>query len=455
MTVVDGAPVSFQNAADDLRGFLEDPRTQCAGEEMYRVIRELFPIFRSITGEGLRQSLRALQQVAPLTLFEVPSGTTVFDWTVPKEWVVRAARLVAPDGTVIADIDDSNLHLLSYSVPFRGKVALEELEKHLHSVPEYPTLVPYRTSYYKEDWGFCVSHEQRMSLQPGEYDVLIDTSFTDGALTYGEVVVPGAQADEVLISAHSCHPSLANDNLSAMVLAATLARILAGFSPRYTYRFVFLPGTIGSITWLSRNEEAARRVAHGLVIASVGDHGRLTYKRTRDGKAEIDRAVAHVLTHSGEEYQILDFFPWGGDERQYCSPGFDLPVGSLGRTIYPPFREFHTSADDLSFVSPEMLTRSLRRYLEVFEVLEANRTCISMSPYGEPELGRRGLYGSGRKLSAMLWTLNLSDGEHCLLDIADRANMPFPDIHKAAAALERGGLLAVRSQIDRPTRCIE
>lgn len=448
----EGEGLFCRGAAEDLRRILDDPSTEALGAEMYGVIRDIFPMFRSITGEGLRQSLRVLQQIAPLTLHEVPSGTTVFDWIVPKEWEVRAARLVAPNGKVIVDSDNSNLHLLNYSVPFRGKVTLEELEKHLYSVPEHPTLVPYRTSYYKEDWGFCVSHEQRMRLQPGEYEVLIDTGFTDGALTYGEAVVPGAQTDEVLISAHSCHPSLANDNLSAMVLAATLARLLKGITPRYTYRFVFVPGTIGSIVWLARNEEAAGRVAHGLVVASVGDRGKLTYKRTRRGKAEIDRAVTHVLIHSGEDYQILDFFPWGGDERQYCSPGLDLSVGSLGRTIYPPFREFHTSADDLSFVSPEMLTRSLRRYLEVFEVLEGNRTCINLSPHCEPELGRRGLYGSGRNLSAMLWTLNLSDGKHSLLDIAERANMPFPDIHKAAVALEGGGLLAVTTEADRPLR---
>jgi aminopeptidase-like protein len=435
-------------AAERIRELVEslDPRT--VGAEMHALVRDLYPICRSITGDGVRDSLRMLQRLTPITLREVPTGTAVFDWVVPREWNLRAARLVGPDGDVIVDSDRLNLHVLNYSVPFRGRVSLEELEKHLHSLPDRPSDVPYRNSYYKDDWGFCLSHEQRARLRPGEYDVLIDTSLADGSLTYGEVVQSGRSSDEVLISAHCCHPSLANDNLSGMVLAATLARILSTLALRYTYRFVFAPVTIGAITWLALNEERARRIAHGLVVACVGDPGRLTYKRSRQGNAEIDRAAVHVLSHSGQDHEVRDFSPYGYDERQYCSPGFDLAVGSLTRTPYGEYPEYHTSSDDPDFVRPDRLVDSLVRYLEVIEVLEGNRTYVNLAPRGEPQLGRRGLYGSVGGQShavasqmAMLWVLNLSDGSRSLLDVAERSRLPFTDVRRAARALEGAGLL--------------
>ena len=437
--------------AGHIRGLVDELDAQTLGAEMHAVVRELYPICRSITGDGLRRSLQILQRIAPLALREVPSGTPVFDWVVPREWNFRAARLTGPGGELIVDAERLNLHILNYSVPFRGKVQLDELQKHLHSLPEQPSLVPYRTTYYKEEWGFCLSDEQRARLRPGEYDVFIDTSLTQGSLTYGEVVLPGVSADEILISAHCCHPSLANDNLSGMVLAATLARLLGGLALRYTYRFLFVPGTIGSITWLALHEEGARRIAHGLVVAGVGDAGRLTYKRSRRGNAEIDRAVVHVLAHCGEEYEVRDFTPYGYDERQYCSPGFDLPVGSLTRTPYGEYSEYHTSGDTPDLVRPDRLMDSLLRYLEVFELLEGNLTYINMSPKGEPQLGKRGLYGSvgGQTHSvasqmAMLWVLNLSDGSRSLLDVAERSKLPFTDVRQAARALERAGLLTAR-----------
>jgi len=438
-----------EGAAVELRSLLDGLDAARLGAEMHASVRELYPICRSITGNGLRQSLRILQRLAPMALHEVPSGTEVFDWTVPREWNLRSARLTAPDGRVIADADRLNLHVLNYSVPFRGKVPLAELEKHLHSLPEQPTLVPYRTSYYRDDWGFCLSHEERLRLAPGEYDVVVDTSLADGSLTYGEAVVGGASEQEVLVSAHCCHPSLANDNLSGMVIAATLARLLAGLPLRYTYRFLFVPGTIGSITWLARNEERARRVAHGLVAACLGDAGPLTYKRSRRGDAEIDRAVVNVLAHSGQPHGIRDFTPYGYDERQYCSPGFDLAVGSLTRTPHGEYPEYHTSGDAPALVRPDSLADSLRRYLEVFEVLEGNRTYVNLSPKCEPQLGKRGLYGSvgGRSHAvasqmAMLWVLNLSDGTRSLLDVAERAKLPFAQVVVAARALAAAGLLA-------------
>jgi aminopeptidase-like protein len=446
-------------AAEQLRSIIDALEVEALGTELQATIRELYPICRSITGNGLRASLRILQRTAPLQLHEVATGTPVFDWVVPREWNLRSARLVGPDGAVIVDAARLNLHVLNYSVPFHGKVPLEELEGHLYSLPEAPTLVPYRTSYYREAWGFCLSHAQRSRLLPGEYQVEIDTTLADGALTYGEVVIPGTEDAEVLVSTHCCHPSLANDNSAGMAMCATLARLLGGTRPRHTYRFLFVPGTIGAITWLALNEERARHIVHGLVAACVGDTGRLTYKRSRRSNADVDRAAVHVLTHSGQPYDIRDFTPYGYDERQYCSPGFDLPVGSLTRTPYGEYPEYHTSADDLSLVKPEMVADTLRRYLEIFEVLEGDRTYLNLAPKGEPQLGKRGLYGtvggqSHAKASqmAMLWVLNQSDGRHSLLDIAERSKLPFSELRVAARALEDAGLLSEATDQARASR---
>jgi aminopeptidase-like protein len=439
------------SGAGTVRALVEGLDHAALGGEMYALVRELYPICRSITGEGLRRSVQLLQRLAPpLTLCEVPSGTRVLDWVVPREWNLRAARLIGPDGQVVVDAARLNLHVLGYSAPFRGRVSREELEGHLHSLPEQPTLVPYRTSYYREDWGFCLSHQQRTALPPGDYDVLIDTTLEDGSLTYGELVLPGSQREEVLISVHCCHPSLANDNLSGMVVAATLARLLHQAPRRYTYRFLFVPGTIGAITWLALNEARTAGIAHGLVLACLGDGGGLTYKRSRRGDTEIDRAAAHVLAHSGEPHQVRDFTPYGYDERQYCSPGFDLPVGSLTRTPHGEYPEYHTSADGPGLVRPERLAASLQRCLEIVEVLEGNRTCLNLSPKGEPQLGRRGLYGplggqshAAAAQLALLWVLSLADGTRSLLDVAEHSALPFAAVHTAARALEAAGLLAM------------
>ncbi len=437
------------SAAEELRSVIDRLDLAVVGAELHAEVRELYPICRSITGNGLRESLRLLQRRIPLELHEVPTGTPVFDWVVPREWNLTSARLLGPDGQVVVDAAQLNLHILNYSVPHRGRVSREELDQHLYSIPEAPTLVPYRTSYYREAWGFCLSHDQRSRLLPGHYQVEIDTTLTQGSLTYGELVLPGSQEREVLLSTHCCHPSLANDNCAGMVMCAALARLLSPMKRRYTYRFLFVPGTIGAITWLALNEKAAGRIAHGLVAACVGDSGRLTYKRSRRGDAEIDRAVAHVLEHSGEEHEVRDFTPYGYDERQYGSPGFDLPVGSLTRTPYGEYPEYHTSADDPSLVKPEKLADTLRRYLEVLEVLEGNGLYRNLQPKCEPQLGKRGLYGTvGGKSQAMpnqmamLWVLNLSDGGHSLLDIAGRSRRPFREVWQAARALEGAGLLS-------------
>ena len=414
---------------------------------MHQLIRELFPICRSITGDSFRESLRMLQPYLPLEMHEVPTGTKVFDWAVPKEWNVQDAYIKNDAGEKAVDFQALNLHLVNYSVPIQARMSLAELRNHLHSMPDFPEWVPYRTSYYKETWGFCLSHNVLEALEDGEYEVYIDSSLEDGHLTYGEYVLPGESSDEVLISCHSCHPSLCNDNLSGMVLATFLAQHL-GSQPRwYTYRFLFVPGTIGSITWLALHQEQASRIKHGLVVACVGDPGHSTYKRSRQGNAVIDRVVEHILAHSGQPYEILDFSPYGYDERQYCSPGFNLAVGSLTRTPHGRFPEYHTSADNLDFVQPEYLADSLAKYIAVLDVLENNKTYLNVKPYCEPQLGKRGLYGSlgGQStqdsVMALLWVLNLSDGKHTLLDIAARSGIEFSLIRKAAQALSKTDLL--------------
>jgi aminopeptidase-like protein len=419
------------------------------GLEIHQLISKLYPICRSITGDGVRKTLNILQEFIPLELHEVPTGTPVFDWTVPQEWNIVDAYVIDPQGKKVIDFQQSNLHVLNYSTPIDRKMPLSELKDHLFSLPDRPDWIPYRTSYYQENWGFCLSHHALESLKDGEYEVYINSSLAPGSLTYGEYYVPGATSDEILFSCHTCHPSLCNDNLSGIGLATFLAKQLEAKPHRYSYRFVFLPGTIGSITWLSINHYKVDRIKHGLVVAGVGDSGKLTYKKSRRGDAEIDRAVAHILKHSGQEYAIEDFSPYGYDERQYCSPGFNLPVGSLTRTPFNRYPEYHTSADNLDFIQPTALADSLEKYLAVIDVLENNKTYLNTNPHCEPQLGKRGLYGNfgGNKSTktremAMLWVLNLADGSYSLLEIADRANLPFSTIHEAAIDLVASGLLS-------------
>jgi aminopeptidase-like protein len=417
-----------------------------AGAAMHALMAELFPVCRSITGEGFRTSLRRLGEIIPLTLSEVPTGTPVFDWTVPREWNIRDAFIADAAGRRVVDFRVSNLHVVNYSVPVRARMSLKELRPRLHSLPDQPDLIPYRTTYYKEDWGFCLSHRLLESLPEAEYEVVIDATLAPGHLTLGECVLPGELGDEILISVHSCHPSLANDNLSGMVVAAELAHRLSARPRRHTFRFLFIPGTIGSITWLARHQAEARRIRHGLVLSCLGDSGHPTYKRSRRGNSLVDRAAVHVLGLAGP-HKVIDFIPYGYDERQYCSPGFDLPVGCLTRTPNGRFAEYHTSADNLEFVRPEALEDSLNKCLDIIEVLENDRRYLNLNPMCEPQLGRRGLYRAtgGHELPgfemAMLWVLNLSDGHHSLLDIAERAGVPFRVVLGAAEALKGASLL--------------
>jgi aminopeptidase-like protein len=424
-------------------------QTKLLGTELKDLVGRLYPICRSITGDGLRDTLHVIQDIVPLTLHEVPTGTVAFDWTVPKEWNVRDAYVRNSKGDRVIDFQESNLHLLNYSVPVRERITLEELRPHLFSLPEKPEWIPYRTSYYKESWGFCLAHSRLVRLPEDTYDVVIDSSLTQGSLTYGEYFIPGETTDEVLISTHCCHPSLCNDNLSGIALSSRLALALQQRKNRLSYRFLFLPGTIGPIVWLSRNESAIERIKHGLVVACVGDPGAFTYKKSRRGNAIVDRAAEHVLRTSGRPYTIREFTPYGYDERQYCSPGFDLPVGSLTRTPHGEYPEYHTSADNLDLVRPEALAESFGMYESVLHVLDTNRVYTNMIPKCEPQLGKRGLYSTtgGRTHVAdfelaMLWVLNLSDGRHALLDIAERSSLSYASVLQAAQELERAGVLS-------------
>lgn len=421
---------------------------QDVGKAMHEFMSELYPMCRSITGEGVRETLRMLQRRTSVEIHEVPSGTQVFDWTVPMEWNVVDAYIKNSAGERVVDFNASNLHVMSYSTPVKKRMMLDELRPHLFTLPDHPERIPYRTSYYKDSWGFCLSQQQLSTMSEGEYDVCIDSTLNAGHLTYGECVLKGEGTNEILISSHICHPSLCNDNLSGLVVATFLSQILSGRSLRHSYRFLFIPGTIGSITWLALHETELSNITHGFVLTGIGDAGHFTYKKSRQGNAEIDRIFQHVLQHSQQQYDIIDFFPYGYDERQYCSPGINLPVGCFMRTPHGQYSEYHTSADNLDFVRPQSLAESLTQCLAVLDVIESNKTYLNQNPKCEPQLGRRGLYRAiagqqerNQSELALLWVLNLSDGVHTLLDIATRSGLRFDLIKAAADALHDAGLL--------------
>jgi aminopeptidase-like protein len=425
------------------------------GEDLHGFAAELFPICRSITGNGLRQTLEMIKKRIPLETFEVASGTQVFDWIVPKEWNVLDAYIKDRTGKRVVDFQQCNLHLVNYSSPVHATMPLRELKPHLFTLPGSPDWIPYRTSYYQENWGFCLSHNQKLALQEEDYEVHINSSLQDGHLSYGECFLPGRTSDEILISCHVCHPSLANDNLSGLVVATALAQLLSGKDLHYSYRFLFVPGTIGAITWLAQNQVATRRIRHGLVLTCLGDNGRFHYKKSRRGDSEIDRVAAHVLSHLTEAPEILEFSPYGYDERQYCSPGFNLPVGCLMRSVWGSFPEYHTSADNLDFIKPHALGDSLRVCAAIIDALEDNGHYRNLIPCCEPQLGRRGLYrstggdGIDAEINARLWVLNLSDGDHSLLDIAERSKLSFAQISGATELLCTSGLLSRIAEPDK------
>ena len=343
------------------------------GSEMFQLMTKLYPICRSITGNGVRQTLAEIKNHIDLKVNEIPTNKKVFDWTIPKEWNISDAYVLDPKGNKVVDFKKSNLHVVSYSVPISKKMPLEELKQHIHTLPDQPNTIPYLTTYYKDDWGICMTHNEFLKLQAGEYEVVIDSTLNDGSLTYGEFLIKGKTSEEILISCYICHPSMCNDNLSGVVLATALAKQLSKIQMNYSVRFLFIPETIGAITWLTLNEKNLSKLKHGLVATCLGDPGVSTYKKTKHGKAEIDRTVEFVLKNSGKQYQILDFFHTGSDERQFCSPRFNMPVGSLMRTPYGRFPQYHTSDDNLEFVKAEFLADTYRKYLNTIFVLENNK----------------------------------------------------------------------------------
>lgn len=421
---------------------LDDPEI---GEEIHRLAATIFPLGRSLTGPGVRETLRVLGGRVPIAIHELPTGAPILDWTVPREWRIRDAYIKDPSGGRVVDWRASNLHVVGYSAPVRAVMTREALVPHIHTLPDQPDLIPYRTAYHAETWGFCMAHAALAQLPEGPFEVVIDADLIDGAMTWGEWFKPGRTDAEVLISTHICHPSLANDNCSGLALLATLAARLEGLDTHFGYRFLFTPGTIGGIAWLAVNDARVDRIRHGLVMSCVGDGGGPTYKRSRRGDAPIDRAMGHLVRRAGGV--IEDFSPYGYDERQYNSPGYDLPVGLFQRSKYGTFPEYHTSADNLGFIRPDHLATSYRLIAAALDILENDWMPINTSPKGEPQLGRRGLYGAigGESIAsaqlAMLWVLNLADGRHSLLDMAERAGLGFCEVARTARVLSDAGLL--------------
>jgi len=420
------------------------------GIEIYSFIEKLFPICRSITGNGTRKTLELIKQHIPIEINDIPSNTKVFDWNVPKEWNIIDAYVKNSKGEKIIDFKISNLHILQYSISIHKKIFLDELKNHLYTLEEYPNWIPYKTSYYQENWGFCMSYKQFQTLEDDEYEVFIDSTLENGSLTYGELFFKGEIEDEILFSTYICHPSMCNDNLSGVSLLTFLAKTLIDKKTKYSYRFLFIPETIGAISWLAKNENNVHKMKYGVVATCVGDSGQLTYKKTKQGNTLIDKIVEKILVDSRDSYEIVDFFPTGSDERQFSSPGFNIPVGSLVRTLYGKFPEYHTSADNMDFINSKSLQDSFTKYNSIIHVLENNVIYKNQNPKCEPNLGKRKLYdliGANKELpsnsNSIFWLLNQSDGNTSLLEIATKSNISFIDIKNMADILVSHDLLTI------------
>ncbi len=429
-------------------------QTDKQGTWMHDLLVRLYPICRSLAAPGNRETLSILSEFVDLDVVEVASGTDVFGWTVPDEWHPKSGEITGPDGTVYARFEDNNLHLVNGARPIDQEMDLADLLPHIYSLPDQPDLVPYVTSYYHPIWGFCMRHADKAALPPGRYRARIDAEVRPGHLVYGEAVLPGTSDREVLIDTYICHPSMANDNLSSVVTATALYKRLSELPRRhYTYRFIFVPETIGSLCWLMNNEDAAVPKIHaGLVLSCVGDDGPFTYKRSRQGNTEIDRIAQQVL---GDKGVSTDFFPnSGSDERQFCSPGFDLPIGMLSRTYPGQWPYYHTSGDTPERVSPQTLAGSLDMAWRFITALEANSVRYSRTdPRGEPMLSKFDLYHrqnvrrntdmDAERLSrgTLMWLLNLADGSHSLLDMAERSGADIVQLAQWAERLVEVGLL--------------
>lgn len=416
------------------------------------LLHRLFPICRSITGNGVRETLRILSETVPMEIVEIPSGTSVFDWEVPDEWNIRDAWIKNASGRRVVDFQSSNLHVVNYSIPVRQTMTLEELRPRLHSLPEQPEAIPYLTTYYKRDWGFCLTQRQLDALEDGDYEVCIDSTLQPGALTLAECVLPGESEEEILFSTYCCHPSMANNELSGPVMATALYAYLSGIEKRhYTYRFCWVPETIGALAYLHlRGDELKQRVKAGFQVTCCGDAGAFTYKKVRNPQNIVDRLVLHVLRHMNKEHKVVEFFPTGSDERQYSSPGFNLPMGSLMRTMYGTNPEYHTSLDNLEFVTADSMLETLAAYVNVLYCLEHNVFLENLKPFGEPFLSKYNLYHSlgGQKQQRdytrkLRYLLNFSDGDNDLLDIAERLGIPLWEFEGCMRDVQEVGLVAI------------
>lgn len=422
------------------------------GAFCHSMATDLFPICRSLSGPGIRETLGYLKERIPqLEIHSVPTGTKVFDWTVPEEWHVREAYIEDETGKRIVDFQNHNLHLVGYSIAIDKIVDLEELQKHLYSVPEQPDAIPYITSYYSKRWGFCVTENQRKKLTNGKYRVFIDADLKDGALNYGEVVIPGMVEEEVFISTYICHPSMANNELSGPVVTTAIACWLNSLkNPHYTYRIVFIPETIGSITYTSLNlEQMQKRIIAGFNITCIGDDRAYSFLPSRAGDTISDRIVQHVLSNIDENYKSYSWLERGSDERQYCAPGIDLPIASIMRSKYGEYPEYHTSLDDLELVTSTGLAGGFDAIRQCLEVLEANIK-PNITVLGEPQLGKRGLYPtlstkeSGAVVRTMMNLISYSDGEHDLVTIAEKISAPVSELLPIVEKLVDAGIMTVQ-----------
>lgn len=439
--------------------------------ELYELMEELYPICRSITGNGVRKTLKILKKKIPLKITEISTGTKVFDWKIPFEWNIKDAYVKNSQGERIIDFKKSNIHLLNYSIPINKKITQKELKLHLHTLPDKPDSIPYVTSYYKKNWGFCVAHNQLESFNDSHYDVKVDSSLKPGSLTYGEFLKKGKISDEILISTYICHPSLCNDNLSGVVVSTMLAHILSKIDTYFSYRFLFVPETIGTIAWLSKNQKNLSKIKGGLVITCVGDNGNFTYKKTKHGNSTIDKIINDVFKQSKKKIEIKNFFPYGSDERQFCSPGINLNMGVFMRTPYYEFKEYHTADDNLKFISKTALSDSLFMILKIIFTIETKKfieqkskikkiinnksdVYLNLSPKCEPQLGKRKLYRNISKSRlvdkynpqdvieiSILWILNYSDGNHSLKDISKISGLPIKLLKNSSQLLLKKSLL--------------
>ena len=409
------------------------------GNDIHQFARTLWPINRSITGEGVRLTLEHIRSHLPgLQIESVPSGTVAFDWTVPKEWIAYDAYIITPTGVKICDFKANNLHLLGYSVPFEGNISLGDLKEHLYTLPNQPNAIPYVTSYYGERWGFCLSHEQYELLEDGTYFVKIDTKHFDGFLNYGELIIPGKTSKEIFISTYVCHPSMANNELSGPTVVTYIAKWISSLKPlEHTYRIIFIPETIGSITYLSRHHDYMKKnIIAGFNVSCVGDERAYSYLPSRNGHTLSDCIAKHILKHTDQNFRSYRWLDRGSDERQYCAPGIDLPIASIMRSKFGEYPEYHTSLDNLdNVVTPTGLDGGYWAIRRALEAIERNKK-YRLTTFCEPQMGRRGLYptistkNSRKQMRLMKDTISLCDGQTSLLEIAEILDTPIWDLYE-------------------------